>query len=395
MTDRPLLMIPGPIEVSPAVAAAFAVPPPSHVGPAVIAAFGAALERMRDVWRSAPDSRPVVIGGGGTLAMDMAVANLIEPGDRTLVVSTGYFSARMAEMLRRAGADVTVVGAEPGDAPTVEAVAAALAELRRGGPVKALFVTHVDTSTGVLVDPEPFARLAREAGALAVFDGVCATAGERFEMAEWDADLYLTGSQKALGVPPGLALMVASGRAVAARAARKAPPPMVLDWDLWLPIMAAYEARKPSYFSTPATNLILALAVALEEILTEGIDARMERHRRAAEALRGAWRALGLTPLPVRDELAAHTLSALYFPAGIGPSLVGRIREQGVIVAGGLLPGLKDRYFRVGHMGYAVTRPEMLERTVAAVAAALAAEGAPAPAELPGVADLAGAAAAS
>ena len=205
-------------------------------------------------------------------------------------------------------------------------------------------------------------------------------------MAEWDADLYLTGSQKALGVPPGLALMVASGRAVAARAARRAPPPpMVLDWDLWLPIMAAYEERRASYFSTPATNLILALAVALEEILAEGTGARVERHRRAAEALRAAWRALGLTPLPVRDELAAHTLSALYFPAGIGPSLVGRIREQGVIVAGGLLSGLKDRYFRVGHMGYAVTRPEMLERTVAAVAAALAAEGVPVPAELPGV----------
>ena len=130
MTDRPLLIIPARSRRPPAVAAAFAVPPPSHVGPTGDRGLRAALERMREVWRSAPDSRPVVIGGGGTLAMDMAVANLIEPGDRALVVSTGYFSARMAEMLRRAGADVTVVGAEPGDAPTVGAVGEALAELR-------------------------------------------------------------------------------------------------------------------------------------------------------------------------------------------------------------------------------------------------------------------------
>ena len=295
MTERPLLMIPGPVEISPAVAAAFAAPPPSHVSPGLIEAFGTSLERMREVWRAAPDSRPLVVGGGGTVAMDIAVANLIEPGDRALVVQTGYFSDRMAEMLRRAGAEVTAIGAEPGDAPAPAAVAEALDDLRREGPVKALFATHVDTSTGVRIDPEPLARLARAAGALSVFDGVCATAGERFEMAAWDADLYLTGSQKALGLPAGLALLVAGERAVAARAARRAgPPPMYLDWDQWLPIMAAYEARRPSYFSTPATNLILALEAALGEIVAEGIEARVERHRRAARALRAAWRVLGL-----------------------------------------------------------------------------------------------------
>jgi alanine-glyoxylate transaminase/serine-glyoxylate transaminase/serine-pyruvate transaminase len=93
--------------------------------------------------------------------------------------------------------------------------------------------------------------------------------------------------------------------------------------------------------------------------------------------MRAAWRALGLRELPVRAELAANTLSALYLPDGAGPSLVARIGDQGVQVAGGLLPELKERYFRVGHMGYATTRPEMLRRTVAAVADALAAESLP------------------
>src|SRR6478672_2173427 len=237
--DPPLLMIPGPVEVSPAVVAAASVPPPSHTAPRLLEAFGTSIERMREVWRSGPGGQPFLVAGSGTLAMEMAAANLVEPGERAVVVSTGFFSERMAEILRRHGAEVTLVAAEVGEVPTLDAVREALAA---GSAVKALFATHVDTSTGVRVDPEPLCRLAREAGALAVFDGVCATAGERFEMAEWGADLYFTGSQKAIGLPPGLALMVAGERALASRAARRAaPPPLYLDWHSWLPVHRAYE----------------------------------------------------------------------------------------------------------------------------------------------------------
>jgi alanine-glyoxylate transaminase/serine-glyoxylate transaminase/serine-pyruvate transaminase len=377
--DRPLLMIPGPVEVSPAVLAAFSVPPPGHTAPGLIESFGTALERMRAVWRAPAGSRPLVLAGGGTTAMDSAAANLVEPGERAVVVGTGYFSDRMAEMLRRFGAEVEMVGAEPGEVPALEAVAAALDGAAGRRPPKALFATHVDTSTGVRIDPEPLARLATGAGALSVFDGVCATAGERFEMEAWGADLYLTGSQKALGLPAGLALMVISERAVEARARRRAgPPPMVLDWDQWLPIMRAYEERRPSYFSTPATNLVLALEAGLGEILDDGVERRVERHRLAAEALAAAWRALGLDPVPARPELAAHTLSALRLPEGVDGGLVGRIAERGVMVAGGLHPALAGRYFRVGHMGYTVTRPDWLRHTVRAVAEALTASGHPA-----------------
>lgn len=375
--DRPLLMIPGPVEVSPAVRAAFDAPPPSHTSPDLIAAFGSALGRMRRVWRAGADAQPFVLAGGGTAAMEMAVANLVEPGERVLVVDTGYFSDRLSEMLRRAGAAVTEVEATPGDAPAPAAVGAALAALGREGPVKALFATHVDTSTGVRLDPEPLARLAAEHGALSVFDGVCATAGESFDMAGWGADLYLTGSQKALGLPPGLALVVASPRALAARAGRRAgPPPMYFDFEQWLPIMRAYEEGGASYFSTPATNLVLALDTGLGEIVDGGVEARVAGHRWAATALRAAWRALGLAAVPVRDELAANTLSALRLPAGVdGPALLEAIRTHGAVVAGGLHPAIRTQYFRVGHMGWCVTRPQMLRRTVLAVARGLAACG--------------------
>ena len=365
-------MIPGPVEVSPAVLAASSIAPPGHTSPRVLEAFGTCLERMRQVWQAGPSSQPFLLAGSGTLAMEVAAANLIEPGDRALVVNIGYFSERMSEILRRNGAEVIEIGAPVGEAPSVEQVREALGR----GPFKALFATHVDTSTGVRVDPEPLCGLAREAGVLAVFDGVCATAGERFDMASWDADLYFTGSQKAIGIPPGLALMVANERALAVRAARRsAPPPLYLDWNSWLPIHRAYEERKPSYFATPATTLVIALETGLGEILADGVEARIEAHARAAAALRAAWAVLGLRSVP-RMDVTANTLSALFFPEGIDASLLPKIAARGVVVAGGLHPAVRATSFRVGHMGYTVTRPDYLRRTVEAVAGALQEAGA-------------------
>jgi len=372
-TQRRLLMIPGPIEVSPSVRDAFAVPPPGHLAPELIEAFGASLEMMRRVWLAAPSSQPFAVSGSGTTAMDMAVANLIEPGDAAVVVNTGYFSDRMVEMLRRAGAEVVDLTAVPGEVPNVSRAEGAFDDFARAGrKVKALFATHVDTSTAALCDPKPLAALARERGALSVFDGVCATAGERFEMDAWGADVYLTASQKAIGLPPGLALLVASERALAARDARQAPPSLVQDWHAWRPVMQAYEARKPSYFATPPTNLILALSVGLTEILADGMNARFALHERGARALQAAWSVLGLRPVPTRERSAAHTLSALRYPAGVDATLVAKVGERGVSIAGGLHPAIRAEYFRVGHMGYALTRTDFLMRTVEAIAGALA-----------------------
>jgi alanine-glyoxylate transaminase/serine-glyoxylate transaminase/serine-pyruvate transaminase len=351
---------------------AFSTPSPGHLAPGLIESFGRCIEMTREVWQAGPDSQPFIIAGGGTVAMDMAAANMVEPGETAVVVNTGYFSDRLAEMLRRQGAKVVEVAAPTvGDAPGTDVVGRAL----EAGSVKALFATHVDTSTGVRIDPEPLARMARERGILSIFDGVCATAGESFRMEEWGADVYLTGSQKALGVPPGLALLVASPRAMEARSKRTADaptPPMYLDLEQWLPIMKAYEERRPAYFSTPATNLILALEAGLAEILVDGIEARVAKHRKAARAMRSAWDALGLGPVPVRPELQAATLSALYVPEGVDAgAVVGGAARNGVVVAGGLHPEIRTRYFRVGHMGYAITRKEMLLRTVEAVGTAL------------------------
>jgi alanine-glyoxylate transaminase / serine-glyoxylate transaminase / serine-pyruvate transaminase len=363
-------MIPGPVEVSPAVLAAAACPPPGHTSPRLIEAFGRSLELLREAFQADASSQPFLVAGSGTIAMEMAAANLLEPGEGALVVSTGYFSDRMAEILRRYGAQVVQVAAPVGAAPAVEEVRDALA---RQGPFKALFATHVDTSTGVRVDPEPLCRLAREAGVLSVFDGVCAAGAERFCLEDWGADLYFTASQKALGLPPGLAVLVASQRALTTRTLRQAalPPPLFLDWDSWLPIHRAYEERRPSYFATPATSLILALETGLDELLADGIDARVERHTRAAAGMRAAWKALGLRQVPRSEAETGNTLSVLLYPDGVDAALVPKVAARGVVIAGGLHPKIRTASFRVGHMGYTVTRPDYLRRTVEAVADAL------------------------
>lgn len=378
MSDRKILMIPGPIEVSPEVRAAHDGPPPGHLAPPVIEAFGSALEQMRAVWEAPASAQPFLIAGSGTLAMDMAAANLLQAGDRALVFGTGYFSDRMAEILRRYGADVATEDAPVGEAVTLSQVEVAL---EREKP-KVVCVTHVDTSTGVRMNAPAVAAKARAAGALTVVDGVCATAAEALSMENGDVDIYLTGSQKAIGLPAGLALMVASERALATRDALALPPPYYLDFHQWRPIMKAYEAREKAYFATPATNLVRAAAVGLEQILSDrfdgetGIRARTARHAHVACAMEGAWQAYGLEHLCRAPADRGVTLSALEYPPGVGPALVAEVAKHGVVVAGGLHPERKADYFRVGHMGYAITRVDMLEKTVTAVGLGLNALGA-------------------
>jgi len=347
MKGRKLLMIPGPVEFDPAVMEAMGEATTSHVAPDFIEAFGQALERMRQVWLS-PDGQPFVVAGSGTLAMDLAVANLVEPGDRALVINTGYFSDRMAAMLERYGAGVDHVRAPVGDRPSAEAVEAALSQ----ADYKVVTITHVDTSTGVIADVEKWTRLSRQRGALTIVDGVCSVAGEELRQEAWGVDVALTASQKAVGVPPGLALLVAGPKAMDAFRRRRGPVAnYYADWTNWLPIMEAYEARRPAYFGTPPVNLIAALNVSLGQILAEGMDARFERHHRMSRAVKAAVSALGLGQVPLRDEVAAHTLTAPRYPAGVDSALLGHVKAAGAMLAGGLHPDIKTEYFRIGHMG--------------------------------------------
>ena len=366
MKARKLLMIPGPIEFEPEVMQAMAIPTTSHVAPDFVESFGHALDMMKEVWLS-PSGQPFVVAGSGTLAMDLAAANLVEPGDRVLVISTGYFGERYADLMSRYTDQVDVLRANRGEQVSPERIEASLKEKE----YKLMTFTHVDTSTAVLMDPRPIGELGRKYDVLTVLDGVCSVAGEEIRQDTWGIDVAFTASQKAIGVPPGLALLMASPRAIEAWKNRSQPVAnYYADWKNWLPIMQAYANRKPAYFGTPPVNLILALETSLRIILEEGMDRRFDRHRRIGRAFRAAIQAAGLEMIPASEEAAANTLSAPFYPQGIAAGdFLNAVSAEGVILAGGLLADIKPRYFRVGHMG-ATSRNDLLA-TVGAMESAL------------------------
>jgi alanine-glyoxylate transaminase / serine-glyoxylate transaminase / serine-pyruvate transaminase len=348
MKNRKLLMIPGPIEFDSDVLAAMSMPTESHVSPDFIECFGKCLDLMQEIWQ-APVGQAFIIAGSGTLSMDMAAANLVERGDQVLVVSSGYFGERFETIFKRYGAETKILSLAPGESVSIEAIEEEL----KANDYKILSFTHVDTSTGVLMDAQRIGALCRKYNVLSVLDGVCSVAAEEIKQEAWGLDVVLTASQKAIGVPPGLALLVASPLAMESWSNRKTEVGnYYADWSNWLPIMQAYQSRKPSYFGTPPVNLIMALELSLTKIKAEGITVRFARHKTLANAFRKAIDSIGLKMVPRNESHAASTLSAVYYPKDIDPGkLLKNISEKNVIMAGGLHPEIKHLYFRVGHMG--------------------------------------------
>jgi alanine-glyoxylate transaminase/serine-glyoxylate transaminase/serine-pyruvate transaminase len=190
-------------------------------------------------------------------------------------------------------------------------------------------------------------------------------------MDAWGVDLALTASQKAIGVPPGLALLMIGPRALETfRNRTTSVLNYYADWTNWLTIMQAYEGRKTSYFGTPPVNLIFALSISLKQILAEGMPQRIARHIAISQACKAGIQALGLSQVPLRREYSAHTLTAPRYPIGVnGAEFLARVLQSGVTLAGGLLPAIRGEYFRIGHMG-AVTPGDILA-TIIAIESAL------------------------
>ena len=363
-------MIPGPIEFENEVMQCMSIPTPSHVDPDFINTFSNSIKLLKEVCQC-PSGQAFIIAGSGTFAMDMAAANLTEVGDKALVISTGYFGLRYAEILKRYGAHVDIIEADLGDIVPIEQIEKQLSSK----DYKLLTFTHVDTSTAVLNEAKRIGELGKKHDVLTILDGVCSVAAEDIKQEEWNIDVVVTASQKAIGVPPGLALLVASPKAIQAFEKRQHPVAnYYADWSNWLPIMRAYENHQASYFGTPAVNLIIALEKSLQLTMKEGLQNRFDRHRRAGKAMRMALNALGLDLLSKREEISANTLSAPLYPNQVkGSNFLKAVSQGGIILAGGLLPDLKNSYFRIGHMG-SVNKSDLLA-TIGAIESALKTNG--------------------
>jgi alanine-glyoxylate transaminase / serine-glyoxylate transaminase / serine-pyruvate transaminase len=358
--ERTLLMIPGPTAIAPEVLAAGARPVLSHNDPLMRTFVAESLARIRSLF-DAPSSQPIICAGSGTLAMEIGLANLIEPGDRVLILESGVFAGRFKTIADHNGAEVKIEPAPLGHTLDPDQVRRGLDSFRP----KVMTITHVDTSTGVRLDVEPLARLARERDVLVVVDGVCSIGGEEFHGDAWGVDVGFTASQKAIGAPPGLAIITVGPRARAARDNRKQEfPGYFTDFKNWLPVMEGYEAGTPGYFGTPAVTLLTNLHTALDEVVADPMPVRVARHAWIASAFKAGIAALGIKNVAVA-EANANTLTVAYTPEGVGDELVDAVRVEGVTLAKAIHPDLRGRSFRVGHMG--VCGPAEILTTLGAI----------------------------
>ncbi|KAI8384594.1 pyridoxal phosphate-dependent transferase [Radiomyces spectabilis] len=356
MSARKLCMIPGPIEFHEDVLAAMGTPATSHVDPNFIPILGESIEMVRKVILSEV-AQPFITSGSGTLGWDMMV-NLIEQGDEVLLLNTGYFGENLADCLTTYGAKVTQLRAPAGSRPSADELKAALAEKK----YKMVTVTHVDTSTGVLSDIKKVAEIVKATSpeTLVVVDGVCSVGSEEIRFDEWNLDIVITGSQKGLGVPPGLSIVIASPYAIKVFQERKTPiPAYYSNWNKWLPVMQAYEARKPAYFATPAVQLVYALHASLKKITSEPMQVRFDKHRQVASDFRKTVKDLGLKQVAQCEECSANGMTAIWLPEGVEVAkLVPALANKGVQIAGGILKDIATKYFRIGHMGISVMEDE-------------------------------------
>lgn len=356
---HPALLIPGPIEFDDAVLHAMSHYSESHVSAPFVEIFGETLSMLRKLFQTVdPASQPFVISGSGTLGWDQVAANLVEPGDEALVLHTGYFADSFADCFETYGVKATQLKAPIGDRPQLDEIETALKEKQ----YQVLTVTHVDTSTGVLSELKALSELVHRVSpeTLVIVDGVCSVGCEEIMFDDWGLDVVLTASQKAIGCPAGLSILMVSGRAIERFKARRTRPTSYFgSWKNWLPIMQNYEAKKASYFATPSPQLIHALHTALTQILSRPLEQRFADHRAASQKIKKAVTDLGLKQLATKPENQANGMTAVYLPEGVqAPEILSSLMKKGVIFAGGLHKEIASKYVRFGHMGVSVIDPK-------------------------------------
>jgi serine---pyruvate transaminase len=341
VAEKRYLFTPGPTPVPPEVLEAMSRPIIHHRSSDFREILERCLERLAEVYRTGNDV--LVYTSSGTGGMESAVSNLTRPGDRVVVVSAGFFGERWIGMAENFGCEVDAIAYDWGEAPSADDLAARLSEL---GGVKVVFLTHSETSTGVVSDVQSLASVAKEAGALVVVDAVSSLGAVPLETDAWGLDAVISGSQKALMTPPGLATVSVSGDAWRA-VERGAASRYYFDWEQTKERQDQFD---PAF--TPAVSIVVGLDVALGILLEESLEQTFERHTRLGRACREGVKAMGLELFSPDDDRSA-VVTAINAPDGVDSGeIVQTLRDRlGIVLAPGQGP-LKGRVFRIGHIGY-------------------------------------------
>jgi aspartate aminotransferase-like enzyme len=336
-------MVPGPTPIARSIQEQMSRETIAYNDPRFVSDFDALISDLKTMWGC--DGAAFVVAGSGTMAMEMAVSNVVKKGESVLVCSNGFFGDRYVEICSRKGYDLDTMKAPWGASVTVEEIDKRLSQKK----FAALVVTHVETSTGVELPLEELAAMKRRKhpDVLLIVDGVASAGAVEFSM-DWGVDVMLTCSQKGMGIAPGLGILWASGRAIEKRLSMPPIAESYVDFAKWLPVMKDAKA----YWGTPPVNMIWALVEAVRIIKEEGVKGRDARHRHFALAVRRAVSEIGFKPL-VENGLAAPTVSVFLYPEGAG--IKDEEFRRAVYGEGAHIAGCKGDFdgagFRVGHMG--------------------------------------------
>jgi len=359
-------MGPGPSNPDPRVLAAMTANPVGHLDPYFVELMDQTMGALRGVFGT-QNHHTLPISATGSAGLETIMLNLLEPGDSAIVGVIGYFGQRLAEMARRAGADVRTIEVGPGeiiDPARVE-------KLLKERPAKLVAFVHVETTTGACQPIAPMVEVARRYGALVAIDCVTSLGGLPIDIDALGVDAAGSCTQKCIGAPPGLAPITVSSRAMDTVRARKHKP---TTWYFDLALLFQYWGetsgnRKRAFHHTAPIAAIYGFHEALRLTLEEGLEARWARHREAHEALvRGLGR-IGLSLFPPPANRCA-TINVVKVPDGVDEARVRqRLLDMGVEMGGGL-GALAGKVWRIGVMGYNAQVPTV-ERFVGALDEAL------------------------
>lgn len=333
------LMIPGPVELSPDVLAEMSRPLIGHRTPDFNEILIYCWDTLKKVFQTENDV--LLVTASGTAAMDAAISNTIGEGEEVVCITGGKFSERFVKIVKAFGGVVREVPVEWGKAVEPDDVEAVVSE----SDAKAITLTHNETSTGILHDAEAIGKIAKEHDLLFIMDGITSIGGDEVKTDDWGVGICITGSQKCLAAPPGMAMVAVSDKAWEV-IEESAPKSFYLNLLLYRESM-----KKKTTPFTPSVPLIFGLKRALENLEEEGLENRIKRHRTLAKATREAIKAMGLD-LFADEAHASNTVTAMKIPDGLTDDDIrgGLKRDYGILIAGGQ-DQVRGKIFRIGHMG--------------------------------------------
>ncbi len=346
MDDKLMLMIPGPTPVPEQVLRALAKHPIGHRSGDFSKIIAEVTEGLK--WLHQTQNDVLILAASGTGAMEAGIINFLSPGDRVLVGNNGKFGERWAKICEVYGLNVQQITAEWGKSLDTEAFRTVL-EADTAKEIKAVIVTHSETSTGVLNDLETINRHVKAHGALIIVDAVTSLGATNVPIDAWGLDVVASGSQKGFMLPPGLGFVAVSPKAWEAYATAKMPR-FYLDLGKY-----RKEAAKNSHPFTPPVNMYYALQVSLEMMKKEGLENIFARHQRHMNATRAAMKALNL-PLFAADQAASPAITAIA-PVNVDAEQIrASIKKRFDIIMAGGQDHLKGKIFRIGHLGFVSDR---------------------------------------